>query len=400
MDRSLRKCRWTVVLLASALGALALNSVASAQTRAGVDDVVAPQVTAVTPVDGSADVSYNVRPTISFSRAIDSTTLNASTVVLRRQDGSQAAAAVLYSSATLTATLVPLAPLDLSKTYTVVVTTAVKALGDETPLDSQVSFSFTTTATADPVRVDDGGAGDGAFASDRFYKGGAAIATAAPIANTTDPLLYQTQRVGTWANGIWSYTIPVPNGTYDLKLYFAEIQKWGPGQRRFNLDVIGTPANPDISNLDIFAAAGGANRAYSVTIPNVATCGAGAIRINATALVDYPAIAGFEAIPAAASACSTSPAAGASGVSRNASVTATFSRQLDASSITPASFTLTSRGGALVPATVSYDPATNRATLTPSDPLAPYTTYRAAVSGTGSDGTPSTGAAWSFTTGA
>jgi len=364
--------------------------------------VAGPTVTSSSPADGSMDIATSARPAISFSRAIDPLTLNASTLILRRQDGSQAAAAVAYSSATFTATVIPLAPLDVSKTYTVTATTAIKALGDGTPLAAPFSWSFTTTATTGPVRINAGGPANGLFSADRYFKAGSGIATGAAILNTTDSALYQTQRVGSWAAGIWSYTIPVANGTYDVKLYFAEIQKTVAGQRRFNIDLPLTSAYPDIANLDIYAAAGGANRAYSVTIPSVGTCGSGAIRINATAVIDYPAIAAIEVTPAPPTVCSTSPASGAIGVARDGtSVSATFSRQMDAASFTPATFTLTPSGGSPIAATVSYDGATSKATLTPSATLAANTTYTAKLTSAvhGSDGTAMAAYSWTFTTG-
>jgi hypothetical protein len=363
--------------------------------------MAAPTMTSSSPANGSTNVLTSVKPSMTFSRALDPTTLTTSTLILKRQDGSQAAAAFSYNSATFTVTFSPGQPLDFSKTYTVTATTGVKAAGDGTPLAAPATFSFTTTATPYPVRINAGGAVDGLFSADLYFKGGTTLSTAAAIAGTTDPALFQAQRVGNVTAGLWSYTIPVPNGTYDVKLYFAEIQKTGAGQRKFNIDLPLTAANPDIANLDIYAAAGGANTAYSVTIPGVATCGASQIRINTTAVIDYPAIAGIEVIPAAPTVCSTSPASNATAVARTAPVTATFSRQMDATTISGASFTLTPSGGVPVAATVSYDAATNKATLTSSATLAANTTYTAKLANTvkGSDGTTIAGYSWTFTTG-
>jgi hypothetical protein len=134
----------------------------------------------------------------------------------------------------------------------------------------------------------------------------------------------------------------------------------------------------------------------------VATCGSAAIRINSSSVIDYPAIAAIEWIPAPATTCSTTPAAGATGVARTGTpVTATFSRQMDATSITSSSFTLTPSGGSPIAATVTYDPATNKATLTPSGTLLANTVYTAKLAATirGSDGTAIAAASWTFTTG-
>ena len=73
---------------------------------------------------------------------------------------------------------------------------------------------------------------------------------------------------------------------------------------------------------------------------------------------------------------STTPTAGATGVARNTTVTATFSEPVTSTSISTTTFTLTPAGGAPVAATVNASSATS-ATLTPSAPLAFGTTYTA-----------------------
>jgi hypothetical protein len=64
--------------------------------------------------------------------------------------------------------------------------------------------------------------------------------------------------------------------------------------------------------------------------------------------------------------------------------------------------TLTSPGGALVPAAVSYDSASKTVTLTPSSPLAHSTTYTARLDGSIRDSygmTMGSPYSWTFTTG-
>jgi O-glycosyl hydrolase len=73
------------------------------------------------------------------------------------------------------------------------------------------------------------------------------------------------------------------------------------------------------------------------------------------------------------------PGNGSTGVAANATVTATFSEAMNASTITSSTFTLTPQGGTPVGAAVSYNAATFTATLTPNAPLAPSTMYTAAV---------------------
>lgn len=86
------------------------------------------------------------------------------------------------------------------------------------------------------------------------------------------------------------------------------------------------------------------------------------------------------------------------------SVTATFSLAMNAATINSASFTLAPVGGAaLIPASVSYDAATQIATLTTSSALLASTTYTAVIQGAvnSAAGTPiGCNYAWTFTTAA
>ncbi len=110
----------------------------------------------------------------------------------------------------------------------------------------------------------------------------------------------------------------------------------------------------------------------------------------------------FTTAPAPApSVASFSPQNGASGVSLNTTVSATFSQAMNASTISASTFTLAATGGSAVTGTVSYDAATFIATFTPSAPLSYDANYVATIT-TGAQ--TSTGIAlasnvtWSFTT--
>jgi methionine-rich copper-binding protein CopC len=92
----------------------------------------------------------------------------------------------------------------------------------------------------------------------------------------------------------------------------------------------------------------------------------------------------------------TTPASGAALASFAGGVTATFSKPVQAGTI---SFTLTDASGNPVAATLSYNAATNTATLTPSGGLMPTATYTATVSGAQDlAGNTMNPVSWSFTT--
>jgi hypothetical protein len=92
------------------------------------------------------------------------------------------------------------------------------------------------------------------------------------------------------------------------------------------------------------------------------------------------------------------PAAGATGVPTNTTVTATFSEPVQSGTV---ALTLQGPGGAAVPGGLAYDGASRTATFTPSAVLAASTGYTATVSGARDvAGNPMTATAWSFTTAA
>ncbi|UOQ69497.1 malectin domain-containing carbohydrate-binding protein [Hymenobacter volaticus] len=76
----------------------------------------------------------------------------------------------------------------------------------------------------------------GTFAADQYATGGSVFATDQPIAGTADEALYQTERYGSF-----TYNLPVPNGTYTVKLHFAELYWNSAGQRVFNVAAEGSP---------------------------------------------------------------------------------------------------------------------------------------------------------------
>jgi YVTN family beta-propeller protein len=90
--------------------------------------------------------------------------------------------------------------------------------------------------------------------------------TNAAIGNTTTPALYQTEA---WSKTTLQYQYNVPNGSFTVKLHFAEFYLTNPGQRTFNIVVNGTTY---YSSFDILSAVG-PNTADDLTIPVVVNNG-------------------------------------------------------------------------------------------------------------------------------
>ena len=109
------------------------------------------------------------------------------------------------------------------------------------------------------------------------------------IANTTSPAIYWAERYN-----MTSFTWPLPNGSYTVKLHFAETYDGitGPGQRVFSFNVAGH----EFKDFDVWAKAGGPLRAYVETVPVTITDGK--LLITFTPNVENPQINGIEILPA------------------------------------------------------------------------------------------------------
>jgi tRNA A-37 threonylcarbamoyl transferase component Bud32/TM2 domain-containing membrane protein YozV len=109
------------------------------------------------------------------------------------------------------------------------------------------------------------------------------------IANTKDPALYQSERYG-----MTSFSYPVPNGKYVVKLHFAETYDaiTGPGGRVFAFNVEGH----EFKDFDVWAKVGGAQRACVETVDLEVTDGE--LNISFTPQQENPEINGIEILPA------------------------------------------------------------------------------------------------------
>jgi len=155
------------------------------------------------------------------------------------------------------------------------------------------TWSGNPIATSTGYALNAGGGTVGAFSSDGYYTGGQAYATTATIdtSNATNPApqaVYQTERYGNF-----SYTLPnlLPGAYYDLRLHFAEIYWTSSGQRLFKVTANGQTL---LDTFDIFAAAGGTNKALvqSFSVPADAN---GTITLQFTTQKDNAKVSGIEA---------------------------------------------------------------------------------------------------------
>ncbi len=112
-------------------------------------------IVAVTPGDGSTNVSVNSAVSVQFDNSMNAATVNSSTLTLFDGQGNAVAATVTYDAGTDTATLTPSAPLSNSTSYTLDVTGGAGGVADADggTLATDFISSFTTIAPLSIVGV-------------------------------------------------------------------------------------------------------------------------------------------------------------------------------------------------------------------------------------------------------
>jgi alpha-L-arabinofuranosidase len=153
---------------------------------------------------------------------------------------------------------------------------------------------------SEPVKDADGNV----WLADQGFEGGDTIERPdIQIANTKSPDLYRAEHYS-----MDSFSWPVPNGKYVVKLHFAETFDGitGPGERVFSFNVQGR----EFKDFDVWVKAGGPLKAYVEAVPVEVTDGK--IKITFTPKVENPQICAIEIIPQSGgetSAATPAPAA-------------------------------------------------------------------------------------------
>ena len=133
-------------LVLSLLICAGLSGCSTAARDANGNDTTAPVVNSTTPANGAQDVGHTVAISATFSEAMGSTTLNATTFTVQSPEGA-VPGTVAYNAASRAATFTFQDSIAGLTAYTATLSTGVKdALG--IPLGAAYSWSFTTTNTA------------------------------------------------------------------------------------------------------------------------------------------------------------------------------------------------------------------------------------------------------------
>jgi 5-hydroxyisourate hydrolase-like protein (transthyretin family) len=263
--------------------------------------------------------------------------------------------------------------------------TATVTVSAEGLAAASASLSVVAQTTVS-VRVNGGGgaytdSSNNNWSADTGFTGGQTFTASSgiAIAATADPTLYRSER---WGN--FSYALNVPNGSYTLRLHFAEIFFTTPGQRRFNVVAEGEQI---LANYDIVADAGGANRAVIRTFPiNISD---GRLDLSFTGVVDNAKISAVELVPAG----QTATLVKVSGDSQTGAAGTALAQPLvvlvrDAAGVPQAGasvgFSITAGGGSLSTTTATTDANGRASTVLTLGTVAGNNTVSAAVAGVGS----------------
>jgi N,N-dimethylformamidase beta subunit-like protein/uncharacterized protein DUF4082/Big-like domain-containing protein len=315
-----------------------------------------PVVQTRTPASGATGMFTDAAVTAKFNRRLDPATLTGATFTLHpAAGGANVAATVSYDSATRTAQLQPTARLSQSTAYTATLTTGITA-SDGIAMAAAASWNFTT--------------GTNVTVSSTFP------------ANGATGLSTQTSVRAVFSRAVDAATV----GTDAIKLVTA-------GGLTITGSVVYDPTTRTATLVPTSALAAGAT--YTVT-GGTGVRGADGAPTEMTTWTFTTAATP----PPPPAALSMFPADGATAVSNGAAVKITFDRALDPTTVTAANVTLVPDGGAPVAATVSYDDAAHRITLTPLSALGVGRHYTATVSTlvrstTGAP--PSAAITWAFT---
>jgi hypothetical protein len=121
-----------------------------------------------------------------------------------------------------------------------------------------------------------------------YYRGGDTTDFGEVTVSAGDGMLYATQRIG-----LEGYTVPLADGTYRVRLHFAEldIRCNSAGKRLFEVACGGV----SWGIIDVFVEAGGL--ATSLVKETTVTAEGGELSIDFKRIVNEPALAGLEIIP-------------------------------------------------------------------------------------------------------
>ena len=298
----------------------------------GTTDISPPTVTVTDPANTATGIPLNQPIAITFSKAMDPKTITATTITLS-QGTTPVAATVTYSDNIATLTLA--GNLTPNKVYTGTVTTGAKDVAGNA-MSSNYTFNFTTSVAVDvtpPV-----------------------VSASDPTNNSTGVALSKIVTV-TFNKAMDPLTIT--GSTFTIKQGTTAVTG--------TVSYTGTQASfVPTGNLS-------ASTVYTGTITTGANDVAG-IALASSYTFSFTTTSAPDLTPPTIT--STNPLSGATGVATNKVIAVTFSKALNATTVTSSTFTL-KQGTTAISGTVTYSGST--ASFTPSSSLANSTGYTGTI---------------------
>lgn len=310
---------------------------------------VCPVVSSTIPANGALGVPFNQIISVTFNEAVDPSTINASTFIVKKADGTAVTGNVSYSGTT--ATFTPTSLLSANTTYTGRITTGVKDTNGNA-LQTDYVWTFSTGMIIVPVVT-------GTDPTPNEINVGLNKIITATFSVPMDPLT------------INSSTFTVKQGTNTV----AGVITYTGSTVSFK------PTNPLA-----------ANTVYTVTV----TTGAKSFSQATPLAANY--VWSFTTVPTP-TVTSTDPLPNAIAVDLNKTVTANFSIAMDPTTINATTFTL-KQGTTVIPGVVTYTGG-NTASFNPVNALDAGLVYTATITtgATSSAGVPlANNYVWNFTT--
>lgn len=365
-------------------------------TTSAPADATPPQVSSVSPANGSTNVPVNTVVTAVFNEPMNPATINGTTVQLFNSSNATVAATVSYNAAAKTVTLTPSAPLSNISQYSARVKGGSSGVKDVAgnALAADYNWSFTTVALtlfgpedhpSVPLIVDQPvelgvkfrSSQTGYVKGVRFYKAPGNNGThIGHLWNSAGVMLAEATFVNETASGwqqvLFSEPVPVTANTTFIASYYSPLGMYGYTNSFFTSAVVNGPLRALADGED------GGNGVYSYASAPV-------FPTNSYLSTNYYTDVVFMTAPIPDNIPPTvqvvSPHNSATAVNIGTTVSGIFSESMDATTINNSTVELRTAGGSLVNAAVAYSSASNGFTLTPSVPLANSTVYTAKIKG-------------------
>ncbi|WCB95822.1 hypothetical protein DSM104299_04573 [Baekduia alba] len=315
------------------------------------DEPGPPQVTGGAPAAGETGVAPTAAITATFDRELDPSTVDGDSVTLETGDAA-VAADVAWDRATRTITVTPDALLAANALYTLTLGTGLRSWAGD-GLAAAVTRSFTPGAGAPPT-----------LTATTPADGATTVPVDASVTATANRALDPDTVTASTATLRAGAAAPVAAAVaYDAETRTIALA-------------------PDAALTEATT--------YTVTLDGVQAEGGAPLATTSWTFTTSTNL----------SVSAQSPAPLATGVSPSADVRVTFSRAIDAATLTAERVALDDADGDAVAAQLSYDPTTRTATLTPSAPLAVLANYRVRVAAgiRAADGAPIDPTLWWFST--